>query len=181
MLLKSIKIEKIPILFQEMDRTKKTVFVSRGDETRFFSSLERLNEFFSTCFTPGDFEICDNDGRYEKIIPGYSLPDDIRDNCYEIMEFEFESNEPVTFMECNGPSSECCSFEKKTSFEFYHEMAVYMELTYHNSGEIDDCISSKNIDNEQCKCVRYAYCNGEEDDSGYGLTTFYFYSRIQLI
>lgn len=93
------------------------------------------------------FKKVPSDGKYE--IPFPFKEDSIGECTYkryiipncddEYLEFEFNEDEDISFMECSGPSSECCFLTKKSNIAFFVEASNYMN-----------------------RCIESVYCKGDK-------------------
>lgn len=96
-----------------------------------------------------------------------------------ISEYEFEESKPVTFMECDGPSSECCFLVKKGNLDFYRETFQYMKDSIDCCADKGDQISVEKIEHNGYKETKFTYCY--EDGTQSDLMTFSFLEDIQLV
>lgn len=84
----------------------------------------------------------------------YKIPNDE----YELLEFEFdEEKENISFMKCNGPSSECCFFIKKSNRDFFIEATYYMNQSLEITKSKDDKIKLFVEDHDNYSETRFEY------------------------
>lgn len=84
----------------------------------------------------------------------YSLNDESLNN---ILEFDFDENEPVTFMDASGPASECCFLIKKTNIDFFMDVSSYMRESIKVVREDGDQIIVTDTDCDNYHEVKYEY------------------------
>ena len=128
------------------------VFVYRGTELEFFKSLSDVESFLDLIIdTDLRKEVEDEDGN---IYHAYSLDGETWE---DLLEFDFEDDETVSFMETNGPSSECCTSCKKSNLDFFVEATGYMNISIKTCHEIGDRIIVTNEDYDNYNQTMYQY------------------------
>jgi hypothetical protein len=129
----------------------KSIYVLTTDTNReYFSSLENLSKIVNKDLSLSDFEETEQE---ECVFYIYS---DVDSDLY-IARYDFEEDEDISFMECTGPSSECCFLIKNSSFDFYNEMIYYFNDVKKNTYEKGDSICFENKSTNNYQCLTYVY------------------------
>lgn len=130
----------------------------------FFKSVEEL---------PHDLTWSQENARETVTIEGcecyvYSIVEDesTKESAGDLFEFDFDEDEPLSFMECDGPSAECCFIIKKSKIDFIKESSFYMNESINFGSEDGDQIVTTYEEDENCMktIVTYCYENGEPTD-----------------
>lgn len=114
----------------------------------------------------------------------------MRGEYFRLLEYEFGPNEPIGFMQCQGPSLDCCFIQRKTQAQFWTEAMDYFHTTSvttmdyeeededgYPSYEPNGCnVRMTHSKNDSCSITTLAYHTAAGDETE--LTTFSF---IQLM
>lgn len=100
------------------------------------------------------------------------------DEDFQINIYQIDKNEEISFMECEGTSSECSCFIPKTTTQFFEESFDYMKesaISVHKNG---DCIKIKSENKPFHKKTSVSYfCNENEETD---LMKFTLYDQIVM-
>lgn len=146
-----------------------SIYVYCSEQLKFFSSIKALNDFLNSQINDSDFLLEeDDDETVFKFIYNFDV----------IKRYNFNDNEELSFMECVGPSSECCFLIKKSSFDFYKEMADYMQDCKKTCFDVGDRIVCKIQEFDSYKKITFINVNGELDND---LMQFSLISDISIV
>jgi hypothetical protein len=93
------------------------------------------------------------------------------DNNYNIYTFDMDNDNKISFMQCEGPSSECCFILPKTKDEFFNEAFDYIKLSAKSIIEHNDSIKMTKDNKENYNSYKIEYVNSD-------LMTFKLYFDI---
>lgn len=144
------------------------IYVIYDIDCMFFSSFEKIIEYIGIDLSKYSFIEKNEEGCYFEEL-------DFTEAC--IRKYTFQENEEISFMECTGPSSECCFLVKKSSFEFYTKMLSYMNsliFSIENGDRIDYEVFKLS---NNYSYIRFSYKNGNDDTD---LMKFGFYNNIKF-
>jgi hypothetical protein len=152
------------------------VFVIDGYNCEFFKSLNDIESFLEYDINTDLREKVETEGCTHHI---YHLEGDRED----ILEFDFDDEEQVTFMKCEGPSSECCFLIKKSNLDFFIETSDYMIEAIKSIREEGDRMVVINTDCDNYYETKYQYydCNGPTDLMSFNLIEVKWYTNVGYI